>query len=252
MPQIDGNKPTDVSVIAISTKATNGKEAVSFTSDNYRYDEETGLLEITVENQMQDGIVAWQKDAEDEYHINYVYDKTTQNLNLKQKAQVKMQTYGEEKEYTQESELTNNTNEKIGTVISNSIEFVNKEIGKGYLYEYNNNKAKYEVKLNQEIDYLELLGEGLKIYPAIDKIKNQAEEETDISGKTKITQIKISKANFEKILGQDGKIDILKDGSIIETINKETKIENENYVIELNENSNEITLQTTKPKENIM
>ena len=246
VPEINGTKPTEVSVIAQSTEATNGKDATDFSEENYSYNKDTGILTITVQNKEEQGKIAWKKNVQDEYHINYVYDTTTQTLNLIQPVVATIKTYGNEQIVSQTSNLTNNVSEKVGSVISNSIEFINKNLDKGYLYENGSYKQEYEVKLNQEIDYLEMLGEGLTIAPNIDKFVNKDETELDISSNVKILNLKINKENFDKILGTEGTIQVLKNGTAIETINKDTKL-NDNNEYEINVNQNEITLVTSKP-----
>ena len=87
VPQINGNNPDRVTVVAKSTKGTNGIDnGNTFTTNNYQYNKETGKVTIKTQNQPDDqGKIAWEK-ANDEYFINYlfvgkeIYDATVQQL----------------------------------------------------------------------------------------------------------------------------------------------------------------------------
>ena len=55
VPTIGNNKPSKITVVANSTAGTNGKdnENVIFTEDNWSYDQETGILNIKMQNDKQ-------------------------------------------------------------------------------------------------------------------------------------------------------------------------------------------------------
>lgn len=125
-------------------------------------------------------------------------------------------------------------------------------LSKGYLYTNADKETEYSKNIEISVAYAKLI-DKLDIENIEDKFINENGEENP----TKISDINyayyktttISKENFEKILGQDGVIKILKeDGTEITTISKDTSIdENGNYVYTYTDEINEIKIETTKP-----
>ena len=76
VPEINGTKPSSVSVMANNTKATNGQEdGINFNNNNYAYDAENNTLTITVENEADgNNMIKWKKDATDEYIVTFIYE----------------------------------------------------------------------------------------------------------------------------------------------------------------------------------
>ena len=179
LPEItiaEGNtvKPERITVVANSTKATNGKGNYEFNEENYSYNEETNKIEIQVENKEENGKIAWNRKAIDEYIVTFIYtgeevhNKVQEQL---EKAQTTMKTEEEKKqgeenenaisgeieveakiipcdkakeELTQSGKISYSIEKAKGELIDTSISTVNK-LSKGYIYA-NYAKAEKEVK----------------------------------------------------------------------------------------------------------
>lgn len=247
VPVINGQKPQKVSVVANSTNATNGKNALEFNKNNWTYDATTGKLNITVKNEENSGIVSWKKAAIDEYVITYIYpeivepEKTTQTVKVAIKAYNNISTI-EEKEISQEIEL----GEKVGELTtSNNIS--TEQLSKGYLYTKSEKETIYNVGTQIDIGYSNLI-DKVEIENQIDNFINEQEEEFIIND-SYYKATSINKKLFEKILGTDGSV-VIKDqnGKVLTTFNKDTiEDENGNYTYNYEAKTNKITIQTTKP-----
>ena len=114
VPKLNNILPEEVRVVANSTKSTNGDMyGINFTKDNYKYDSNTGNLEISVSNNAdENGNIAFY-DAEDEYLITYVYNQNFEEL-LKQNVEIDTYSKAETKFYQSEdlniTEISNKYN----------------------------------------------------------------------------------------------------------------------------------------------
>ena len=284
VPQLNGTNPERVTVVAKSTKGTNGIDnGNAFTTNNYQYNQETGKVTIQTQNQADDqGKVAWEK-ANDEYFINYlfvgkeIYDVTVAQL---EEAKQTMLTE-EQKEAGMENEnaitgdiqVVANLNLYNGeeTVITfngslpyaiedtkgslTDLELVASEkINKGYLY------ANYEKTATEKQETTFTLNYATYIYDTNINNKIQfteskqnyvADENEHEIGNNAITkQVKISQTIFQKILGEEGKLQVLtSDGTLLGEITKDTQIDaHGNYVLNIEEAKvNQITITTSSP-----
>ncbi len=280
--------PTRATVVANSTKGTNGKGSTEFTEANYTYNAETNKIEINVENAEQDGKISWAKSAEDEYVITYVYageeiynyireqlEKAEETI--KTEEQIKAGEVNENA-ITGEIELTANVGvhgaktpeisktEKInynlerqsGEILETSINST-ESISKGYIYA---NYAKETKEENEEpkkdtsfdVNYTvqvydKSLTDGITLETVAEKYIDGNEEEYSSKVNNKDTiyskSVSISKEIFNKMLGEEGKIEITnKKGEKLAEITKDT----ENYTANIEEAKvNEIIIKTTKP-----
>ena len=274
VPEINSVKPEVVNVIVNNTKATNGKEnGTEFSSNNYSLNSET--LAIKVENASNEaGEIAWKKNATDEYLITYIYkgqevynyvqeNSISGDINIKNT----MTLYNNEEtvkaiEGTAKYELKNTVGENVGFEITST-----ETLSKGYIYanydktEKQNQKQNieekqetiYSVKYNMIVDYAELM-DSLELNTIEEKFISQDGNEYSsvISGNKYIynKEIKISELVFKKLLGEEGKIEILDENNQkIAEINKDTsKDDNGNYVLNIaDKNTNKITIKTSKP-----
>lgn len=255
VPEINGTKPTKVNVTANNTLATNGKDGLKFGSENYIYNEETGILNITVKNEAINNIVSWEKNCKDEYVVTYIYPdltigegiQTTQTVNAKIKAYNNTMT---EVEGTITGKIE--TSETIGEIVTGKVTTLNENISKGYLYTKSQRETEYKIETIVDIGYSELV-DKLVVENGIDNFVNENGE----IGPTTISNINyayyktttISKENFDKILGTEGYIKILdQDGATLSTFNKDTKTdENGNYTYNYVAETNKVTIETSKP-----
>lgn len=262
VPEINGTKPSIVTATANKTEATNGKtDGLEFTNSNYSYDMESGKVTLNVSN-LQDSI-SWKKNALDEYLVTYlfegkeVYDYVMANgIDTNVTVVSNINVYNNE-----ETNITKNTNleikytEKLGTISDYEVQ-ASKDISKGYVY------ANYEAKEKNETEYTtkyiatvnsSKLTTGLEFTQEYDKFVTAEEQEgyTTIDGKNYAynKRVEISQAIFNKILGEDGEITV-KDanGTELGKINKDTKLENGVYSLDIaSKNNNKLIITTTVP-----
>lgn len=274
VPKINGIAPSAVNVIANSTVGTNGKGVgeVEFSDENCVYNEETGMLNIKVENKKQlvdinqseeylkvEGEEAKQEEryyskaGMDEYVLTYTF----QNVGLSDEMQApshveaKVVTFsGVEAENmenvaTAEKENTYVLTGQTGSLVSYTVENETPEVSK--VYAYLNKEVEYNSKTAINVSYTDIVEEMIiqdveNTY--IDKSGNQTKTD-DVYYK----QISVSQENFKNILGEDGNIQILDaSGNVLTTINKEMNVdENGNYVVGFESKISKITIKTSKP-----
>lgn len=282
VPQINGNNPDRVTVVAKSTKGTNGIDnGNTFTTNNYQYNKETGKVTIKTQNQPDDqGKIAWEK-ANDEYFINYlfvgkeIYDATVQQLEKakqtmlteeQKEARMKNENAitgdiqvianlnlynGKETIVTFHGSLPYTIEEKKGSLTD--LELVtNQKISKGYLYANYEKTAKEKQETTFTLNYATYIYD-VTINQAVQLAETKQNYVTGDSkkeiGKNAITkQIKIKQAIFQKILGEEGKIQILTtDGTLLGEITKDTTVDAQaNYVLNIEDAKvNQIAIVTS-------
>ena len=237
VPRIKGATVENVEVTAKSTKGTNGKSAnnVEFTENNWKYKD--GIISINVENKPEKDDLYYSKSGADEYLITYII-KNLSSMQIAACSNVKaiVTTFGEK-------DIKNIAEEKFDYVISDKkadlvtyeMQSDIKNISKSYMY-YN------YLKENDNLDEIEFnYNEGLNIsnYNSVEEIdiedstnnyKDTSENLIELKD-VYYKKIPIPKEIFNKILGEDGNIQILKlNGAEIGKIDKESKIEDDNYV----------------------
>lgn len=265
-PEINGVKPTSVAVSANKTEATNGNtDGIHFTSDNYSYDSETGIIKINVKNEADENKqVSWIKGGQDEYLVTFIFEgqetynnTVTEGVDLKANVLSKMEMYNNEETIVETStEYAMKAEKQMGTIVDFDV-LATQEIAKGNLYANYDSKSKtetdYWVKYRSTIHHLDLT-ESVEFKQSYDRFVTEEEEEGSTTvGNENYTynkSIKVSEMVFSKILGEEGKIELLdENGKAIGTIHKETeKDENGNYVLDISSlNNNQLTIKTTKP-----
>lgn len=288
IPELDGTKPTNVSVIANNTKATNGKEnGIDFNNNNYLYDSENNLLSINVENSANDSnMVSWKNNSSDEFLVTILYEgkdlynkvveiqnnakqeneedsmikDVIQGLNIKTSIKLENTLYTfDNKVISKDFDYTNELKEKVGEFTTTEISATN-EISKGYIYaSYNIEKDENKTETIYNINYVANveninLVENVELKQQIDKFvaEDKTEGLTTLGNKnyTYNKEVKIEKSIFDKMLGEDGKIEVFdSSNNKIGEINKDTKLNEQNeYVIDISSfNKNQIIMKTSKP-----
>lgn len=252
VPEINGVKPEEVIVTAAGTYATNNQGQEKFTSDNWSYDEATGLITITVNNEANENKVAWNKQAKDEYVITYKFSEKLETIKAEQTAEVTITPYNNEiKEQNETNTLNIEENQIKGNFVQTNITSVD-ALSKGYLYTKADKEISYNEKQTVEVTYANILDSII--------IENNIDNFVSNDGATTPTTVsntnyayykttKISKENFEKILGTEGSITLTgENGEKLTVINKDTALdENGYYVYTYTEETNQIKITTTKP-----
>lgn len=252
VPTVNGKSPVSVNVTTNGTLSTNGQSRESFTKDNWTY--ENGTLTINVKNVANNNTISWLKNLKDEFVVTYIYDEKVDTLVATQNAVSEIKAYNSvETKLTANNELTIEQDEVLGQIVSGSIT-TTEAVSKGYLYANSEKQTIYNEKVTLDVAYPELVDE-LSIVQDMDYFVN---ENGDINpttvGNANYTYyktVKISKANFENILGEDGALKITSlNGDEITTINKDTQTDEDgNYVYEFTQKVNQIKVETTKPLE---
>ena len=261
VPKLNGIEPEDARVLTRGTQATNGKtiEEIKQEENITNYDKQNSILTIETENNEDEGKV-WNGKGIDEYVITYIYpieaiSKDLENI-LTSKIKAEMEFYDGNK-IQGETQGNILLKEQFGQMLTLKLNTKENKINKGKMYANSQREEKeYETVYNMEvkanIEEKDLI-DGIRISDLGESFedKNGNKYATSIGDQTYTyyKKIKISKANFEEVLGLDGKITIYDgNGNILGEINKDTKVENEKYVFEgLAENVGHITLETTKP-----
>lgn len=243
VPEVEGVNLKQVLVTA-NTKATNNKE---FTYENYTYNKETGIIDITVNNEINENKVSWEKLNKDEYIITYIFEEKIQKISEEQEVNVEITAYNVENKVNDTNTLNIEESKEKGNFVTTQIEATN-TLSKGYLY----------TNLEKEVEYFENIKLNISYADIIDKIivENSIDNFIDSKGKTSGAQnntyyktTSVAKSNFEKILGIDGYIKIIgTDGEQLAIFTKETAVdENGNYTFSYNKLVNNIKVETSKP-----
>lgn len=234
VPKLFGLDPEKVSVTASSTKATNGDNGIAFSENNYKY--ANGILSLKVVNETdQNNKITWMKDATDEYIINLVYSLENENNGAGENNDSPITSQDNKIELTIVSRLSLYTNEEkqiskeisgeltlpepSNNTVSYEINNKEKEIAKGYMQVANAAVTEYKQEIKVNIGY----------NPTINNIEINKNKEyyTDEEGRNYVAttyykQIAINRENLIKILGENGKVDIISNGVTLATLNKDT------------------------------
>ena len=265
VPTIDNEKPSEVKVIANTTKATNGDETgTKFTSDNYTYDKEAGKLTIIVNNEEQENKISWMKNAIDEFVITYVYENkqiTGTDLPITLKTNSELTIYeASQTNATKKLEGQATLNNSVGDLTDFEVKTTEK-LSKGQIY------ANYEAETKRETEYKEEIVTNVALTNVgetdiVNKItlelnadnfitENNSKAPTTVSNNNYVyfKELKISKLNFDKILSEEGNIKIYNGTTLIATIDKNMQVDTEqNYVVDLKDlNVNTLKIETSKP-----
>ena len=257
VPTINGIKPQEVKVLANTTKATNGDETgENFTQENYTYDSENSKLTITVNNELDEKQkISWQKEAQDEFLVTYIYPETEiaeEGVNVAITANSEIQIY--------EASQTKTTKTFAGEVtlkdqISNLVDFsivTNIEsLSKGQIY------ANYDAQNKIETEYQENVTANISLANLTDKIILEQKVDNFVlteNTKSPATQtyyktVTIDQNEFNKILGENGEIKVYLGTTEIAKINEETQPnEQGKLIVDLSEaNINNLKIETSKP-----
>lgn len=262
MSKIDNKYPYSVKVIAKSTEATNGK--TKDITEQYRYDEELGILIINTSNLDENGeLINTTKlaDAKDEYVIICYYDTYTDEQKERE-IQIKAEAISILSEdnilINKKQDFKSNVKENIGELTS--VEYDTEEVSNGYIKSNIINKTDYntEYKEIQNIivskkesqDKIWLVEDNTFVISENNQNGEKIEKELENNDELVYKETKIDKKNIFKILGEDGKLEILDiDQNIIATIDKNTETsEDGNIIINYEDNIESIIIKTSEIK----
>lgn len=215
---------------------------------------ESGSIKIIDENTETNGIVE-DSSLEREYIVTYIFkNEEIEEVEINTKVNANALIYSTDKMKNAELELKTELNEKIQENISITNK-INEGISKGKLYaNFNQEKPEYSteyeaniefnVAYNKEIEEIVLKDVGTYFINAEDK-KYELQEKNNSYVYYKKTSVNVEK--FNEILGENGKISVLdRNNTEIAVIDKNTIInENGEYVIEYEENVDNLSFKTT-------
>lgn len=262
VPTINNVMPTSANVISTKTIATNGKtNGIDFTNNNYSYDAEDGKVVINASN-LQDSI-SWNKNDTDEYLVTYIYEgkevyeyAKTNGMDSSVTAKAKLTLYNsEELNVNKEVTIPVKFTEKVGTVTDFEME-TQYQISKGYVYANYDSSKKVETEYST--NYIVTVNnakitKSIEFLQKADKfITNDEREGSTIVDGTNYAynkRIEVNQSEFNKILGEDGIITVKdNNGTELGIINKDTKLENGVYYLDLSsKNNNELDIITSAP-----
>ena len=250
VPEIQGELPSEVRVFANSTKATNGDiYGVNFSSNNYVYDAENRELTILVQNLVDaNNEVSFLADK-DEYVITYVYNKNMKDL-LKTDINITSNVISHVKTYNNENVIVNQDskdyvlNKQVGSNLSAEV-YSNDLINKGFLYDnYNetNYNLYYKININNK-DANEIININTN-----NTVINYGDGE-GTTDKIYYKSLAINADLFNKVLGEDGYINIYdSNNNLIGTINKDsTRNDNGELEVSYKNYQNNIKIEISKP-----
>ena len=265
-PQIENEYPESVTVIANNTSATNGDETgLYFTQDNWTYDNQTGKIEINVNNNPNNGKISWKKNVLDEYIVTYIYSEdvyeeiknTSVKLDFEVTVEISLYNDG-----TGTAVINNGIGEysykqkKLGELIDITTHATD-SINKGYMYnnketaEENKRETDYMVSYTANVSYADII-DKISIDQQIDTFTTETSENlTTISGTnyTYNKQLRVLESEFKKVLGENGSISILNGETVLATITKDTPVTDGYYIVDVtNYNVNNIRIETSKPE----
>lgn len=281
VPKLNGNLPTNITLVATSTQGTNGKfaEDIKFDDTNWIYNQETNTISIKVENEktlvkvnefedeylkdIDQKIIEeeryYSKSGIDEFLITYTYENVEpqEEMNVSSNVTAEVTTFSgvenDERIYVVKDNQNYEYNlvGQTGDIVSYNIENETNEISKAYTYLNYNTDNDYEI----EYKFKNIINISIKDLVEEMIIEDVEENYVFKDGNAVGTndlyykEISMNKDNINDILGEDGVIDILDvDGNVITSINKEYPVTEDGKIVVNFENRYEkIVLKTTKP-----
>ena len=230
-------KVEEIKVHARSTNATNGN--ISFSEENYTYDESGKNLTIVLSNEDINNI-SWNKNAQDTFVITYVLRQEENLFNQDITIDATLKTYDNK-------DLTANQNvyidQEIDGIVSYALETTEDAIYKGKIY--TGEDRDYTVVNQIHIDYLNV----------VDNIVVRGNETTYLANDEEqfanniYKQTKIDKQEFLNLFGENGYIHIKdEEGTMIANINQNSETdENGKIVIHYSGEIKNIEIETSEP-----
>lgn len=241
--QIEGIQINNYKLEKIMITQKSGEE---LSKNNWEYNETENKIKIKIENNEE-------TIKSEEFLITYTFSGTEEIelpfiKNSKINGSIFM--FGTNEKIDTEITAQYTFSEKIGeivTVEASAPENIN--IGNLITNKQTEENEYYEEYETEFINNITQTGmvEGIIIRDLGEEFENEEGKFENTTSYYKT--IKISKDNFEQILSQEGQIELIKEnGETIETINKNTKTdENNNYIINMTETINKINIKTSKP-----
>ena len=266
-PKINNKYPETVTVVANSTKATNGDaNGDNFSKNNWSYDSTTGKITITVNNNAVNGKIQWAKNTTDEFIVTYIYSSDVYEAVKDSVTRVTYDASSSMNLYVQSGvnkvsahvDGYEDQTKKIGDIVEFTAN-ATQSISKGYIYnnknaaDENKKETEYVAKYTAHVSYADVI-DAIVLKQDVDQFvtANGSEQSTTVGGVNYAYNktLAISKQEFDKVFGKNGEITILNEaGTTLATINKDTEVKDNKIVVNLVPfNTNSITIKTSKPQ----
>lgn len=237
-PKISDKYPESVLINANETLVTTGR---TLSEENWKYDKETGKIEINLENTQENGMASWLKNGNDNFVVTYIYDKDVKFNNDKSEITSQISLLDKNSTvYNAESGITI-TGEEKNSIVTASVEQNEQNIYKGKLY----------AGISRDVTYKNIVDVNLNNVETEVDVK---ENDLTING-TKVATLyktsKFDKAQVEKVLGENGRLIIsnANTGAEIAVINKNTDAdENGKINISYPENVDKVIVKVSEPE----
>lgn len=257
IPTIQEIKPENVRVDSYRTMATNGDDSgINFNENNWVYNKTTNKVSITVDNKInEEKQIKWEKEGKDEYVITYIFPKEAYEKIKDTGDSIILQADSIIHAYNNTASEARKTSYEIAKLESKTGEIVDANIRttKKAYKEFINEKDSYKTEYSSEIE-LNIYETNLinkMCLTAEDNIVTNDNQMVNIENNMIYKNIKVSKENFDKKLGQNGYIKIFSGDVLQATINKDTELtENKEYSINIEDKQlSNVKLEISKPIE---
>ncbi len=246
IPTINGISPKKIYVTADSLQGTNGENTENFTTSNWKKEE--NYINIEVANTVKNNTITWKKGI-DEYILTFIYGEEAYETVKTEGAKTTLQATAEISVYnlettklTKEDRKEGTLNEKVNDIVMFDIT-TQETTNKGYMY------TKVDETTIPEAITIDIANQELIDNIIINENKSNYKTETEeYLSNTRIVNTKISKENFNKMLGEEGYIKIYNENNQqIAEINKNTTQEENYYIINYDTEISSIKIETSKP-----
>lgn len=254
IPEINGIAPESIEIIAVSSKATNGKDEQR--EAQYEYNPETKTLHIYDSNEANDKgeIYSGSTNDYDEYEIILHYNEKieiTNEENSKITVPLLIRYESQNEEIGRIQDLTNNEIilKENGNIVSTEIN--TQDIYNGYINSNISNETNYSTEFSQNTRIVvsksisdEII---LKEQNEFKTIKDEYKETNEITYK----QIKINKQDLTRILGDEGRLQVLDNKeNILIDINKDYKTDENEIIFNFENEVTGLIFKISKPVNN--
>lgn len=246
LPKINGFLPEKATVVEASTKATTGEDIN--TNINQNYDSNSGILIMSYNNTPDENgniYSIYNENTKDEFEIIYIYPAEAyvgneEEIKIESSVNVKMLFRTENgiaaTENTKSFELIEKDNK--GDVTTFGITGLESDVYKGYMYSNVENGTSYDTEFNSVSTFAVLNSVitdeiVMELKEAEIVLDDKEESKVSTNGNVVYKTTKLRKAEFDKILGQDGVLEIYDGETLVSTVKYMELSENEQIVKKL-------------------
>lgn len=236
MPVLNGHLPERATVVRSNTALTNGESNIE--KINQSYDSTSGLLTVSYSN--EEAYLNYNKESKDEFEIIYIYPEQAyqgneEEISLQYSVSAKVNFETEEVETFSELLQGFEIKEKDNKGSLLTFETTKSDIYKGFMYSNVENGTEYNTDYNTVSTLCVLnnnISEQLTMVMEENKFVLNDEEKTEISAEGRVVykSTQINKAEFDRIFGQDGVLEIYEEETLLATVKYIEVTENEELI----------------------